>query len=176
MRCAAAPHGPRRSPVTGPPSAAARLWMQTETACATMPKTAHEPTATVPGLGLGPATLLVMPPEMAMDTVTALAVVMAMAWALAAVTVPAVLIAPALVAPSATERVLAAGLATVQALAVVLALGLTMARVLAVGLVLAPVPGPATVLAALLTTLLARVHIMVGAAGASSAYGRGRRR
>ena len=64
----------------------------------------------------------------------------------------------------------------VQALAVVLALGLTMARVLAVGLVLSPVPGPATVLAALLTTLLARVHIMVGAAGASSACGRGRRR
>ena len=91
-----------------------------------MPKTAHEPTATVPGSGLGPATLLVMPPEMAMDTVTALAAV--------------------------------------------LALGLTMARVLAVGLV----PGPATALGAL--AVLARAHIMVGAAGAGSACGRGRRR
>ena len=134
MRCVAAPHGSRRPPVTGPPSVVARLWMQTETACATMPKTAHEPTATAPGSG--PATALVMPLEMAMDTVAALAVVMAMVWVLAAVTVPAVLIAPALVAPSATERALAA----------------------------------------LLTTLLARAHIMVGAAGAGSACGRGRRR
>lgn len=174
MRCAAVPHGPRKSPVTGPPSAAARLWMRTETACATMPKTAHAPMATVSDSSL--ATVLVMPPEMAMDTVTALAVVIAMVWALAAVTASAVLIAPALVAPSATERALAAGLETVQVLAAVLALGLTMTRVLAVGLVLAPVPGPATVLAALLTTLLARAHIMVGAAGASSACGRGRRR
>lgn len=164
MRCAAAPHGPRKSPVTGPPSAAARLWMQTETACATMPKTAHEPTATVPGSGLGPATVLVMPLEMAMDTVTALAVVMAMVWALAAVTVP--------VAPSATERALAAGLETVQALAAVLALGLTMARVLAAGL--ATVRAPATVLVA--PTVLARARIMVGAARASNTCGRGRRR
>ena len=130
MRCVAAPHGPRRPPVTGPPSVSARLWMRTETACATMPKTAHEPTATVPGSGL--ATVL----EMAMGTVAALAVVTAMVWALAAVTASAVLIAPALVAPSATERALAA----------------------------------------LLTTLLARAHIMVGAAGAGSACGRGRRR
>ena len=61
---------------------------------------------------------------------------------------------------------------TVTALAVVLALGLTMARVLAAGLVLVP----ATALAALPTTLLARAHIMVGAAGASSACGRGGRR
>ena len=100
MHFTAALHGPRRPPVTGPPSVVARLWMQTETACATMPKTAHEPTATAPGSG--PATALVMPLEMAMDTVAALAVVMAMVWALAAVTVPAVLIAPALAAPSAT--------------------------------------------------------------------------
>ena len=168
MRCVAAPHGSRRPPVTGPPSVVARLWMQTETACATMPKTAHEPTATAPGSG--PATALVMPLEMAMDTVTALAVVMAMVWALAAVTVPAVLIVSVLVAPSATERALAAGLETVQVLATVLALGLTMARVLAVGLAL----GLATVLVA--PTVLARAHIMVGAAGASSACGRGRRR
>lgn len=147
MRCAAAPHGPRRPPATGPPGVAARLWMRTETACATMPKTAHEPTATVPGSG--PATVLVMPLEMAMDTVTALAVVMAMVWALAAVTVPAV-IAPVLVAPSATERALAAGLEAA--------------------------PGPAAVLALGLTALLIRAHIMVGAAGAGSACGRGRRR
>ena len=62
MRCAAVPHEPRRLPVTGPPSAAARLWMQTETACATMPKIAHEPTVPVPGSGLGPATPLAAPP------------------------------------------------------------------------------------------------------------------
>ena len=148
MRCAAVSHGPRKSPVTGPPGAAARLWMRTETACATMPKTAHGPTATVPGSG--PATALVMPLEMVMDTVTAPAVVMAMVWALAAVTVLAVLIASVLVAPSATEQALAAGLETVQVLAAVLALGLT--------------------------ALLARAHIMVGAAGAGSACGRGRRR
>ena len=169
MHFTAALHGPRRPPVTGPPSVVARLWMQTETACATMPKTAREPTATVPGSGL--ATALVMPLEMAMDTVTALAVVIAMVWSLAAVTASAV-IAPVLVAPSAMERALAAGLETVQVLAAVLALGLTMTRALAVGLVLVP----ATVLAALLTTLLARAHIMVGAAGASNTCGRGRRR
>lgn len=73
MRCAAVPHEPRRLPVTGPPSAAARLWMKTATACATMPKTVHEPTVPVPGstLPLGLAT--------AMDAVAALAVLLARA-------------------------------------------------------------------------------------------------
>ena len=83
MRCAAVLHGPRRLPTTGPLSAAARLWMKTATACATMPKTVHEPTATAPDSTLGTATALAT----AMDTVAALAVVMAMVWALAADTV-----------------------------------------------------------------------------------------
>ena len=63
--------------MTGPPSAAARLWMQTATACATMPKTAHGSAVPVPGstLPLGLVTALVT----AMDTVTALAALLAMA-------------------------------------------------------------------------------------------------